>query len=100
MTASARHQSDTAVKHGASLLPSGNRFFCKSQRLECERGRRGLGPGMTAGSNGMSWDRGCQEKMEVKQTFSSGFRNPARLPSEGDATATNEASLLESHKWD
>lgn len=59
-----------------------------------------MGPGMTAGSNGMSWDRGCQEKMEVKQTFSSGFRNPAGLPSEGAATATNVASLLESHKWD
>lgn len=36
---SARHQSDTVVKRGAPPLGSGNWFFCKSQRLGCERGR-------------------------------------------------------------
>lgn len=37
--ASAHHQSDTVVKHWASPPGSGNWFFCKSQRLGCERGR-------------------------------------------------------------
>lgn len=36
--------------------------------------------------------------MEVKQTSSSGFRNPAGLPSEGGGA--NVASLLERHRWD
>lgn len=53
--ASAHHQSDTVVKHWASPPGSGNWFFCKSQRLGCERGREG-GDGDGEESSWEKWD--------------------------------------------
>ena len=80
--ASARHQSDTVVKHWASPLGSGNWFFCKSQRLGCERrgweekrGEERRGAGRKRGEIGL----GKCEKMEVKLMFPSGVEWPPLL---------------------
>lgn len=80
--ASARHQSDAVVKHWASPLGSGNWFFCKSQRLGCERrgweerrGEERRGAGRKRGEMGL----GKCEKMEAKLMFPSGVERPPLL---------------------
>lgn len=72
--ASARHQSDTVVKHWASPLGSGNWFFCKSQRLGCERRREGGWERVERSWE--EWDErrcGTLRKKEENLMFSSGF---------------------------
>lgn len=73
---SARHQSDTVVKHWASPPGSGNWFFCKSQRLGCEWGREG------GDDSWEGWDEirlGHWAKMKGKLMFSTAFIN-VQLP--------------------
>lgn len=75
--ASARHQSDTVVKHWASPPASGNWFFCKSQRLGCERGSCGEGDGRRSE---MRWKEGGCEKTGLKLMFARGVHNCCTAP--------------------